>query len=164
MASAETAVAKKLVGVLLDLFPLPSIARKAVDIPIGYLFDRIGADHKKTISVVAAQIAADLARYPDHENPGSAKSASNDVVDILRISGLGAKQLVELDLDEEKVLFFLLGAAGPFLKGASQLRQGFIRTGLEQIARAVVEAGPELPGVHLAFMQAMLGSRHDRAA
>jgi len=156
MGSAETQIAKKLVNVLLDMFPLPPLARKVVDIPVAYLFDRGGAHGRKTISSIATRIATDLANHPDHENPGSAIAASYNVIEILGSSGLDSRQLVALNLDKDRVYSFLLAAGQPHLSTASQLRQGFIRDGLKEIAEALVESAPELPGVPLAFMQAML--------
>jgi len=163
MGSAETQVAKKLVNVLLDLFPLPPLARKVVDIPVAYLFDRGGAHNRKTISFIANRIATELAQYPDDENPGSAISASYNVIEILGSSGLDSRRLVALNLDKDKVFSFLLAAAQPHLSTASQLRQRFIHNGLKEIAEALVESAPELPGVPLAFMQAMLDARNSRS-
>jgi hypothetical protein len=164
MGSAKSEVVRKLVDVLLDLFPLAPMARKLFGIPIGYALDRGDANQKKTISAIAARIAEELSNLPDHDNPGSAISASHDVIDILRMSRIGPETLVNLDLDEVRVLSFLMAAAQPTLATAGQLRQGFIRSGLENVARTVVDSAPELPGVQLAFMRAMLRRRSDPAA
>jgi hypothetical protein len=158
MGSLETEVARKLLDVLLDLFPLPSLARKALGVSVEYIFERT-ARSEKTISAIAAQVARPLARYPDHENPGSARQASYNVIEILSKSGLGPKQLVELNLDKDKVFSHLLAAGTDHLATASQLRQRIIREGLMDIASKLVDAAPELPGVPVAFMQTMLEAR-----
>lgn len=163
MSPTELQIARKLTEIFLDLFPLPTTARKLVDLPIAYMFDKGEARRRKTVSSIAARIASDLTRVPDQDNPGSAASASLDIIDILRLSSLGPDKLVELDLDTDRVFSSLLQSAGPFLASASSLRQGLIRSGLREVACTVVECAPELPGVQIAFMRAMLRSRRGGA-
>jgi hypothetical protein len=160
MPSAEAKLVEDVLEVLLDLFPLGSVAKAASKVPLGYLLNRNDTTSQaKSIESIASAIADELSEFPDHGNPGSARSAAYDVLHILRISGLGPATLVELNLDSKRVLSHLLLNGADVLEQASTQRQGFITRGLAKLADAVVECAPSLPGVQLAFMQALLRSR-----
>jgi hypothetical protein len=160
MPSPEAKLAKDVLVVLLELFPLGAIAKSAVKLPIGYLFERVDNDSKaKSIASIAAAIANEISGNPDQDNPGSARSAAYDVVHIFETSQLGPSLLIELNLDAKLVLSHLMASGAPVLATASAQRQGFIKDGLRKLSETVVESAPGLPGVQLAFMQAMLKSR-----
>lgn len=160
MPSTEAKLAKDVLAALLDLFRFGSLAKATVKLPLSYMLDRYDAKAStKSIESIASAIAAELSDLPDQDNPGSAQSAAHDAVDILQRSKLGPALLVELDLDPERVLSHLLSCGANVVMRASAQRQGFITQGLARIARAVVECAPSLPGVQLAFMQALLKSR-----
>lgn len=163
MPSAEAKLAKDVLAVLLDLFPIGSVAKAAIKLPVGYLLDRDDTiSQAKSIESIASAIADELSEFPDHDNPGSARSAAYDVLHILRSSKLGPAKLVELNLDSKQVLSHLMLNGADVLRQASAQRQGFITRGLAKLADAVVECAPSLPGVQLAFMQALLRSRSVR--
>jgi hypothetical protein len=159
MPSAQAKLAKEVLSVLLELFPLGSVAKSAIKLPFGYLLDRSESKTKaKSIEGIACAIAAKLSVMPDHTNPGAARSAAYDVVHILKLGKVCPELLIELNLDPTLLLSHLMISGEEVLRTASQQRKSFIELGLSKIADAVVECSPELPGVQLAFMQAMLRS------
>ena len=165
MATAESKLTKDLVKALLELFPLGSIGTKLLSAPLDYAFERRdAAQAKKSIAAIAAAVASEIYVLLDPRNPGSAASASFDVITILRDSGLGPDLLVELNLDVEMVRAHLMKTGQQTIEQASGQRRRYITDGLAKIAAAVVEAAPELPGVQLAFIRAMLRSRDVRAS
>ena len=165
MGTAEAKLAKDLAIALVDLFPLGSIGRKLLEAPIGYAFDRgEAARGKQSIAKIAAAVAAEIYHLPDAPNPGSAASASFDVITILKQSGLGPDLLMQLNLDPHLVQAHLLKTGAQILRDASAQRRRFITDGLTKIAAGIVEVAPELPGTQLAFMRAILRSRNGRAS
>lgn len=164
MSSAETNLAKELFDVFLDLFPLGSLAKSTIKLPFNYLLERGDGETKvRSIENIASAIAAELSEMPDPSNPGAARSAAYDVVRILKESGLGPELLVHLNLDPDSVFSHLTATGSDVRRNASALRWGFIEIGLRKLADAIVERSPELPGVPLAFMQALLRSRNSDA-
>lgn len=155
MTSAEINLAKELLDVFLDLFPMGSITKKVIKLPSIYLLNRFDND-TKTIENIVLAIAKEISEMPDQPNPGSASSASYDVVSILKESKLGPELLVQLNLDSDLVFLHLMATGTKIRQNASGLRWNFIEIGLRKLAEAIVECSPELPGVPLAFMQALL--------
>jgi hypothetical protein len=160
MSSQQTKLAKDLLSVLVDLFPLGSLGKSAIKIPLIHWLDETNARAAtQTIEKIAVSVAAELASFPDNDNPGAARASSHDLILILRSSGLNASRMIELDLESDRVFHFLIGSASETLRTASAQRRGFIEFGLKRLAQSLVAASPKLPGVELAFMQAMLKGR-----
>ena len=156
---------KQIAGALLDLFPLAGLGKIVAKISLDHVLgiaERNAA--RKSIDSLASEVVAKLESFPNEhqDNQGSAQSAAFDIAGILKKSGLGPERLVSLNLDPLLIEQHLLITAGEYLSSASAERAGFVSNGLKAVAGSIANAAPELPGVTVAFMQAMLKSRDAR--
>lgn len=162
-ASIASSLAKALVRSLLDLSGLPSTARQLVPVPVDHWLSRAGsAAARKSIDGIAKQVAAELVAVPRalEDNMGAARSAADTLLEILAAADLSAARMVELNLDPRAIENALLRAGEALLHPASAERRGHVQRAVAKLSVLLVLNAPELPGVQLAFMQAMLRSRH----
>jgi len=163
MLPKEINLAKQLADALLDLFPLAGLSKSLAKISLEHIFGNAERTaSRKSVERLAAEVASQIESIPNErlDNPGSARSAALDIVSILKKSALSPERLVSLNLDPTLIEKNLLSAAQEYIANASAERAGFVTTGLRLVAVAVANAAPELPGVAVAFMQAMLRSRN----
>ena len=163
MTSDRTKLAKDILDVLVEFLPYGSVGKKLVKLPLIYGLGRLDQRTSvKTVENIAEHIAAALEAVPVQflDNPGSATSAASDVVAIVRRSNLSPDLLIRFDLDAEQLLSHLMSHAQPAMNGASAERRGFIGRGLKEFAYSLISHAPQLPGVDVAFMSAVLKARH----
>ena len=158
----EIKLAKRVSKLLLELFPLTAVSKSVVSFSLDLFLDNAeGKPSKKSIERIGQEVAANLlaisASVPDHQ--GSAISAAADVISILEQSSLSPEYLIELNLDAELLEAHFLSIANEVFKNAGPRRIGYITDALNQVATKIVSCAPELPGVNVAFMRAMLKSR-----
>jgi hypothetical protein len=155
-------IAKVLAGQFLDSLQLHQGVRKALQVPVDQLFGRAErAGSRKTIERLAQGVAAELVSFPGalEDNAGAARAAADTFLDALRLSALSATKLIELDLDPARIEQHILSAGSDHLRGASAERRGHVERAAAELAALLVANAPALPGVQVAFMQAMLRKR-----
>ena len=160
--SVALGIAKVLAGQFLDSLELQSGVRKVLQIPIDKAFGRAeSASSKKTVERLAREVASELLAFPGalEDNAGAARAAADTFLDALRISALSAAKLVELELDPARIERHILSAAKTQLTGASAERRGHVERAVAELSKLLVANAASLPGIQVAFMQAMLRSR-----
>ncbi|WP_157182228.1 hypothetical protein [Methylobacterium sp. WSM2598] len=158
MKEERKKLAEQILDVLLDLFPISSISKKLIKLPAGTLIGKLV--HEEAISIVdiANKVCDQIYFIKDEhtDNYGSARAAAWSIEKIIRNSELDAKRLVELKLDKELILEFLLRYASSELQNASAERQAFVNRGLETLSSELASNADKPPGVNLAFMREVL--------
>jgi len=165
-SSIAAGVAKVLAAQLLEHVGVPSAARSVVQVPIDQLLSR--AERKSaavSLRRVGESVAEELLIIPRslQDNPGAAQAAAATFLEVLEAANLSATRLVELNLDPQLVRGHILAIAGPHVKGASAERRGHVERAISRFCEALMAEAPTLPGVQLAFMQAVLRSRRNDA-
>jgi hypothetical protein len=163
MRANQTKLAKDVLDLLVDFLPYGATTKKLLKLPLSYGLSQLDSPTaKRTIASVASDIAASLSNFPDAllDNPGSAASAANDVLEVARRSGLSPDLMVACELDPSRLLSHFRAHCAPVLRGASAQRRGLVENGLERLARGVTFYAAELPGVEVAYMRAMLKAQN----
>ena len=165
--SITLGIAKVLAGQLLDGIQLNSGVRKIVQVPMDQLFGKVDRTlAKKTIEKLARSISDELTAFPStHEdNAGAARAAASTFIDVLQVSDLSASRMVALNLDPIAIEEYLTTKAGPALNTASAERSGHVLRAISHLSKLLVANAADLPGIQVAFMQAMLASRRNSGA
>lgn len=160
--SIALGIAKVLAGQFLDSLELHTGFRKILQVPLDKVFGRFdSAASKKTIELLAQEVASALVSFPGalEENAGAARAAANTFLDALRASALSAPKLVELELDPSRIEQHILSAGETHLTSASAERRGHVERAVAELSSLLVANAPALPGVQVAFMQAMLRAK-----
>ena len=155
-------IAKVLTGQLLDGVELQSGIRKVLQVPVDQIFGGVERSvGKKTIDKLAKAVAGELLAFPGalEENAGAARAAADTFLDALRSSELSASRMVDLSLDPVRIEEYVLNRAKAHLEGASAERRGHVGRAVAQLSKLLVANAADLPGVQVAFMQAMLQAR-----
>ena len=166
-ATLATAIAKVLSRSLLEAVGLPSTARQLAQVPMDHVLGRTERSAgKKTIEGLAKVVASELLAFPGalEDHAGSATSAANTLLDVLASAQLSASRLIELELNPALVAQALREAGVRHLEGAGAERRGHVERAIVKLASLLVQNAAELPGLQVAFMQAMLKSSRHREA
>ena len=165
-AAIASSLAKVLARTLLESTGLPATARQLAQVPIDHLLSRsVRSASKKSIESIAKEVAAELLAFPRalEDNAGSARSAADTLLEVLASASITVVRLIELNLDPTSIERALLEAGEKHLNSASAERRGHVERAIAKLSALLVRNAPELPGVQVAFMQAMLRSRRSEA-
>jgi hypothetical protein len=81
----------------------------------------------------------------DRSNPGAAKSAANDVIDIFKRVEISPELLLELKYSEAALETHFLDKGQDIMTTAGNVRQSLITEGIRRISRVVILAVVDMP-------------------
>ena len=81
----------------------------------------------------------------DRSNPGSAKSAAHNVIDIFSRVTITPELLIELKFSEDELTKHLMGKGQDILVTAGGVRQRLISQGLRRISRVIILSTVDIP-------------------
>jgi len=118
------------------------------------------------VEVTASDIASRFyaAEGIDRKNPGAAKSAAYNIVEIIKKTKIDSTFIISCNIDPEIIFTELNRRGEEIMHGASGIRKGFVETGLRAFAETIAARAMEFPNIQTEIYRVLLRHVHAQQA